>query len=431
VAPSSRPRIFYGWYVVAACFLANVAYAEQFNASYGVFIYHLSQDMGWGRTLLSGVKSVGWFAESAVAPFIGPLVDRYGARWLMVGGGLVCALCFVAAAALTEVWQLYLYFGIVAPIAGVCLGGFVVTTTVSNWFMLRRGRALGIVTMGTSFATTILPLAASTMIAGWGWRGAWFALGVLIVVLTLPAAILVRRRPEDMGLHPDGIDPERQAPLLDARAQQRQRELQAADVHWSYREIVRSRVLWTLVVCAGLARFAMSATTLHMVPFLQDLGYSLLVAAGGLTIRSAVTLIGDAGWGFALDRLPLKGTAAFCFLVTALGLAFWLVPPSTVTLLAGIVLFGIGASGTRVSEELMWPSYFGRLSLGAVRGVSYPIRGFFAGLGPIAAGVVWDLSGAYSPAFIVMLVGCLLSAGLMLTVQRPKKQASSVFAHET
>jgi cyanate permease len=252
------------------------------------------------------------------------------------------------------------------------------------------------------------------------------ALGVLIIVLTLPTALLVRRRPEDMGLHPDGMAPQRQEGFLDARARQRQRELQEADVHWSYREIVHSRVLWTLVVCAGLARFAMSVTTLHMVPFLQDLGYSLLLAAGGLTIRSAVTLIGNVSWGYALERLPLKGTAACCFLLTALGLAYWLVPPSTGTLLAGIVLFGIGGSGTRVTEEVMWPNYFGRLSLGAVRGVSYPIRGFLAGLGPITAGVVWDLSGAYSPAFAVMLVGCLLSAGLMLTVQRPRKHANSV-----
>jgi MFS family permease len=430
VAPGFRPRFYYGWYVVAACFLANVAYAEQFNASFGVFIYHLSQEMGWSRTLLSGVKSIGWFAESAVAPFVGPVVDRYGARWLMVAGGVVCALCFVGAANLTDVWQLYLYFGILAPVAGVCLGGFVVTTTISNWFLLRRGRALGIVTMGTSFATTILPLAGSAMIAGWGWRGAWFALGVLTLVLIVPAGILVRRRPEDLGLHPDGMDPGRQERLLDARARQRERELQEADVPWTYREIVRSRVLWILVVCAGLARFAMSATTLHMVPFLQDLGYSLLLAAGGLTIRSAVTLVGDVAWGYALERLPLKGTAAFCFVVTALGLAFWLVPPSPATLLAGIVLFGIGGSGTRVTEEVMWPAYFGRLSLGAVRGVSYPIRGFFAGLGPITAGAVWDLTGAYSPAFAVMLAGCLLSAALMLTVSRPVKQAASLAPRE-
>jgi MFS transporter, OFA family, oxalate/formate antiporter len=428
VEPAPRPRVFYGWYVVAACFLANVAYAEQFNASYGVFMYHLNQEMGWGRALLSGVKSIGWFAESAVAPFVGPLVDRYGARWLMVGGGIVCALCFVGAASLTEVWQLYLYFGILAPIAGVCLGGFVVSTTIANWFMLRRGRALGIVTMGTSFSTTVLPLAASAMIFTWGWRGAWFALGLLILVLIVPAAMLVRRRPEDMGLFPDGVDPERHEELLDARARQRQRELQEADVHWSYGELVRSRELWILVVCAGLARFAMSATTLHMVPFLQDQGYSLLLAAGGLTIRSAITLAGDFCWGYSLDRLPLKGTAAFCFALTALGLAFWLVPPSLVTLMAGIVLFGVGASGTRVTEEVLWPAYFGRLSLGAVRGVSYPVRGFFAGLGPIAAGVVWDLTGAYTPAFAVMLVGCLLSAVLILTVQRPVKRSTPVGA---
>ncbi len=147
-ATPKRPRVFYGWHIVAASFLANFAYTEQFSAAYGVFITHLAADMGWGRTALAGVKTMARLVEAGMAPIIGPLVDRYGARWIMVAGGSVMAVSFFLASQLQELWQLYLYFGFIGAVGGVCLGGFVTTVTIANWFVLRRGRAVGLATMG-------------------------------------------------------------------------------------------------------------------------------------------------------------------------------------------------------------------------------------------------------------------------------------------
>jgi MFS family permease len=163
----------------------------------------------------------------------------------------------------------------------------------------------------------------------------------------------------------------------------------------------------------------MASTTLHMVPFFQDLGYPLLLAAAALSLRSGVSLVGNLIWGYALERLPLRPFASFQFLLTGLSLGLWLLPPSGATLLAGIILFGLGASGSQVVAEVMWASFYGRLSLGTVRGVAYPIQTFFAAVGPFVVGLLYDLSGSYQSSFAIMLVGCLASAGLIQLARSP------------
>ena len=419
-AGPAKRRVFYGWYVVAAGFVANIAYAEQFSAPYGVFIQHIGASTGWSRTALAGVKTVGRLTEALLAPFIGPVIDRYGARWLMAAGGLVAGVALIVVAAVEELWQLYLLLGILAPLGGVCLGGFVVSVTIANWFIARRGRAIGLANMGMSFSATLLPLAASLLIELWGWRGAWIAMGVMTIVLAAPAAVIFRRRPEDLGLLPDGaLNP---APTSAPHSTQRPRhsgETPIGDVVWTQREVLRSQAMWVLVLSWGFTQFAMAGTVLHMVPFFQDLGYPLVLAAAALSLRSGIALAGTLVWGFALERLPLRPAASLQFILTGLGVGMWLLPASEWSLLAGIIFFGMGASGSQVVAELIWASYYGRLSLGTARGIAYPIQTVFAAVGPLVVGLLYDVSGSYRSSFAIMVVGCLTSAALIQLARHP------------
>ncbi len=424
-ATNARPRVFYGWYIVFASFLANFAYTEQFSAAYGVFITHLAADMGWGRTALAGVKTMARLVEAVVAPVLGPLIDRYGARWFMVGGGIVMAVSFFLASSLQDLWQLYLYFGVVGAIGGVCLGGFVTTVTIANWFVLRRGRAIALATMGISVGTMVLPLVTSGMIDSLGWRATWFIFGFGVMLLALPAGIVIRRRPEDLGMHPDGIAPEpepRAAP--DPETERRREAALRADVMWTRRDVLHTNVFWILVFSWGLAQFAMASTTLHMVPFFADLGYPLIVGAAALSLRSAIGIPGNLMWGMLLERVPVKLAASVGFLLTGAGLLFWMLPSSGATLIVGIVLFGLGASGGQVALEVIWPDFFGRVSLGTVRGVAYPVSTFFAATGPLALGLIFDLTGSYRAGFGLMIVGCLAAAALIQLAQRPRPPRS-------
>jgi hypothetical protein len=176
-----------------------------------------------------------------------------------------------------------------------------------------------------------------------------------------------------------------------------------------------------LVLSWGFAQFAMASTTLHMVPFFRDLGYPLLIAAGALSLRSGIALVGNLAWGYALDWVPIKPAASFGFILAGLGIGLWLPPPSDATLLAGIVLFGLGVAASQVTSEVIWASFYGRLSLGAVRGIAYPISTLFAAIGPLAVGVLYDLTGGYQVSFAIMVAGCFASVGLIQLAQRPVK----------
>lgn len=424
-AAGRPPRFFYGWLIVAAGFAANVAYSEQFNSTYGVFIAHVGAETGWGRTALAGVKTVARIPESVVAAFIGPVVDRYGARWLMVGGGLVMAVSFMLLSTIQELWQLFLILGLLLPVGAVCLGGFVTTVTISNWFVLKRGRAIGIVSMGGSLGTMVLPIIASLLIEAWNWRVAWFAMGVGVLVLLIPAAIFVRRRPEDMGLQPDGVEAPSDMPVAALSGAQRRRreQLLAADVVWRRSDIIRSPVLWVLAFAWGFQTFAITGTNVHMVPFLHDFGAPLLVAAGAVSLRSGIALVAQPVWGYVVDRVPIKPVASLQFVVTSAGIAMWLLPATVPTVVIGLVLFGLGGSGGAVVSEMIWAGFYGRLSLGAVRGIAYPLQNVLGAFGPFGIGLLYDVSGSYASSFVVMAVGSLVAAGLIQLARPPRAPA--------
>jgi MFS transporter, OFA family, oxalate/formate antiporter len=138
-APRAARRFFYGWWVVIAGMMANFAYSIQFNSSFGVFIRPMVDDLGWTRSQLSGAQTLGSIPQAITVSLLGPLVDRHGSRWLVGVGGILVGFSFLALATITEVWQLYLYRGIVTSIGAVCLGAFL-GVTISNWFLIRRGQ---------------------------------------------------------------------------------------------------------------------------------------------------------------------------------------------------------------------------------------------------------------------------------------------------
>jgi MFS family permease len=423
--PSRRSRArrgpFYGWYIVLAGILISIAYSVQFNSAYGVFVHHMTAETGWSRTALAGVRTVTRIPEAIGAVIVGPLVDRYGARWIMVAGGIFMGASLALLATIQEVWQLYLYMGLLVPIGAVCMGGFVPTVAVVNWFVAKRGRAIGILSMGGSLGSVVLPLAASPAIEAWGWRGAWIALAVAVVILTIPAGILVRRRPEDLGLFPDGADgpAETGATTRGSAGTRHRREAARVDVVWTRREVMRTPVMWVMVFAWGVAGFSVTGTNLHMIPHLMDVGAPLMLAAAAVSMRSAASLVGSPLWGYVIERVPLQPVAAVGFLMQGAGITVLLLPPSPATIIAWLLLFGLGGAGSHVVSEVIWAHYYGRLSLGMVRGIAYPFQTGLAALGPLVIGLLFDLTGSYQSSFILMAAGSVIAAMLIQLARAP------------
>jgi MFS family permease len=415
-----RRRPFYGWYIVFASVLVSIAYSVQFNSAYGVFVHHMSADTGWSRTALAGVRTVTRIPEALGAMFVGPLVDRYGARWMMVGGGMFMAATLAMLATIEEIWQLYLYMGVLTPLGAVFLGGFVPTVAVANWFVRLRGRAMGILSMGGSLGTVLLPLLASPAIEAWGWRGAWVALAVLVLVLTLPAGVFVRRRPEDLGLHPDGDEHAAGgAPSPGATGRQRPTPT-TPEVVWTRAQVLRTPVMWIMVFAWGVAGFSVTGTNLHMIPHLMDVGFPLVGAAAAVSARSAASLLASPVCGWIVERAPLQPIGAIGFLMQGAGIAVLLLPPSPWTIGVWIMLFGLGGAGSHVVSEVIWAHYYGRLSLGTVRGLAYPFQTALAATGPLVIGLLFDVTGGYQSSFLIMAAGSLIAALMILLARAPK-----------
>ena len=241
-----RGRFYYGWVIVATLIVAGFTQVGEYNPALSVFIDPFEQDFGWSRSDISLAVTIGTFAGGIISPFSGWILDRYGARSVL----LVCQVIYGAALISLGFLQGSLMHFIVAYGIGraAVTGGslLAIQVAIANWFVRRRGRAMGIARMGDRLSQAIAPALVALMARGWGWRSAWIALGVsTFAIATLPTFLLVRRRPEDMGLMPDG-DP---VPIATAGAAPTAAELEE---QWTLREALHVRSFWLILCAAGV-----------------------------------------------------------------------------------------------------------------------------------------------------------------------------------
>jgi MFS family permease len=188
--------------------------------------------------------------------------------------------------------------------------------------------------------------------------------------------------------------------------------------------------MWVLVFAWGVAGFSVTGTNLHMIPHLMDVGYPLVLAAAAVSMRSAASLVGSPLWGYVIERVPLQPVAAASFLMQGAGIAVLLLPPSPATTIAWLLLFGLGGAGSHVVSEVIWAHYYGRLSLGLVRGIAYPFQTVLTALGPLVIGLLFDLSGSYQSSFIMMAAGSVIAALLIQLARAPRPPAPRSAPHE-
>jgi MFS family permease len=192
---------------------------------------------------------------------------------------------------------------------------------------------------------------------------------------------------------------------------------------WTRGQILRQPTFWFVSLAFGISYFALSATNLHLIPYLNDLGYALTLAAAAIGLRAAVGFFGSPGWGFALERLPLRYLVALPFIFQALAMLPFLLFPTAGGLVLAMMLYGVGYAGTIVMAEFVWAYYFGRLSLGAVRSVYLPINQFLGAVGPLVAALMFDYFHTYNQVWILLVIGFTLAAVLVQLARRPVSNA--------
>lgn len=420
---TKQSRYFYGWTIVAVGFLAHIASAFSISSTLSVFLKPLSGDLGVSRGVFSLIRSGEVLIGAFAAPLVGTLLDRHGGRWLMAAGGVVSGLGFVLLGQARDFWQFLLVRWLVVSPGDALMGQMVANVTISRWFVRMRGRALAVAGMGHGLAKVAMPVCAASLILAVGWRGTWVVFGLLTLALVVgPALLFMRRRPEDMGLLPDGgsLDGSTGVPANLSKSARALRETNA-DVEWSRREALRTPAFWLIVTTFGVAHVGVSGLNLHVFSFVSDQGHPTMVAALVMSTIAFMQFSTPILWGLLAERINIARLIMAKFLIQATGILLALSDPGLVSLYAGFFLYGIGMGATSILAEMIWASYFGRISLGKIRGMGSLVTHAFSAGGAPFFGFLFDLTQSYQLSFSIFIGLLFASAGLSLILRPPTK----------
>ena len=421
--PPKKPRYFYGWNIVAASFLTYLSYAEHFSSTLGFFMRPFKREFGWSRTQVSMVQTIARVLESIAAPLVGPLVDRYGPRVVMPVGAVIVGFTMLVVPQVNTIWQFWLLRGVVVAVGFTAMSQMVTNVAINNWFVRKRGRAIAFAGLGTYTGNVIMTPLIVWLIVVYGWRMPFMVFGILtFLVVLIPSSILMRRRPEDMGLHPDGIDPANASVANTQGEDQGSVARETTSVRepvWNRREVLMTSAFWMLTGSFALDSLAFQGMNISLAPYIQDLGHEDTMVAAVVTFRGLVMGAFLPIWGFVAekaDRVRIRvipflfmSLAAFLFLLAGNGFMLWL----------AVGVYGFGFSGVRVIQEVLWANFFGRLSLGLVRSLAVLIAFGFGALGPVFMNAIFDILGSYRPAFILFIFLFLAGAVLVGAAKPP------------
>lgn len=361
--------------------------------AYAVFFTVLEADLGWSRTLLSACSSLAFLIMGGLAVFAGRLADLHGPRGVLAAAAVTTGLGYTLMYFMTEQWQLVVLFGVLIGV-GLSAHDVVTLSTVARWFARRRGMMTGIVKVGTACGQIAVPLLATLLIAGLGWRIACAVLGLTaIAVLLLAACGMGPRHVAVDAVRPDG---------------------RGGEAGFSLSEVLRMPQLWTL--CAIQFAFLTSLTTipLHIVAHGIDLGMSQVTAAAVLSTIGAVSIVGRIAVGSLVDRIGGRNGLLLSLLPLLASLVWirFIGDASLLFAFAAVYGFAHGGLFTVVSPTIA--EFFGMAAHGTIFGLIVFFGTLGGALGPLLAGWTFDQSGSYNAAFVGL--AALVFAGLLLTL---------------
>ena len=376
--------------------------------AFSVFLVPMQEDLGWSSAALTGAYSLALLLAGLAAPFVGRWLDRHGPRALMTAGSVAGASFVLAWATVDTLWAYYLVWaGLgLAMAATLYEPAFAV---VATWFERDRGRALLLLTFVAGFASTIFLPLAGWLVASLGWRVALVALAALLAVLTIPPhALLLRRRPEDLGLHPDGVRPAEEGDELAI----------AVGGGVTLHQALRDPAFWWLTVAFFLGTFSSVAIGVHLIPYLtergDDPGFAAvatgLIGAAQVLARVVVTVLGD--------RFPQTGVTAAVLALQAVALLVLIWWQSAAGVLVAVLLLGAGRGAVTLMRAGLVAEFYGRTHYGAINGVlAFFLTGARA-IAPVGVGVAYVRFGGYGPVLWGLVASASAAVLAMIVAQR-------------
>ena len=405
-------KIFYGWKMVGAACGIQFLLGALLLQSFGLYIAVLSEEMGWSKTTLSGAAALQSAESAIIGPLLGWLMDRLGPQSIIRWGIVIFSAGLLLLSQVDSVASFYLSAALMA--VGASLAGyFPLSVAIVHWFEKQRARALSIMSLGLALGGLAVPLMAWSM-QQWGWRHTALGTGVLALVVGLPMARVIRRRPQDHGEYVDGIAPASTSadPLSAPKA--------PAPVGFTARQALATRAFWMLALGHGLALLVVTAVNVHAITHIKEgLGYSVATAGWVIMLMTFGQLMGvllGAGMG---ERFDKSKVAALCMLSHAIGLLFLTFSTHLAELVAFAVFHGLAWGLRGPLMQAIRADYFGVGAIGAIMGISAAVIAVGQIAGPMVAGVLADLTGDYRLGFTLLALTAAMGSLAFMLATKP------------
>jgi MFS family permease len=413
--------VFYGWVIVVVSFITLfLVIGTRF--SLGVFYVAILEEFQWRRGETAGVFSLMLTMHAIFSLLVGALFDRFGPRLLFPLGSLLIAIGFFACSQIVSMWQLYIFLGVLVGLGTSTLAFVPHMALVSIWFDKHRGTASGIAYAGIGGGQLVLAPLIQNLIDTAGWRSAFVTLAFLTVLVVAPlTALLHRRRPQDVGLQPDGT------PILQPHEDGGESRMRATSPATGgvtsppahFRRFLRMPAFWLLLLTATGLGVMLNTLLVHQMAHITDAGHGKLLAASLLGIVGGLRLFGGMSIGALSDKIGRKMAYALGAACCAIGVALFCTIPYTAAawpLYGFVILYGVGHGALGPVYAAATGDLFPARSLGLMFGILEAAYGLGGALGAFVTGYAYDALQSYTPGFVLVILATLVSCvGLWLT----------------
>ncbi len=403
-----RPKLFYGYFIVGACFILMFHLWGMILNTMPIFLKPITTDMGWSRGEFSIAAAIGGLGSFVAALIAGKILDRYGAKPIMLSGAILIGLGLMGLSQVKFLWQLYPINMVIG--AGLMLGTIIpCSALISNWFEARRGTAMGIAFSGTAIGGLVMTPVAAWLINTYGWKTAIGLAGIHILLVTLPVILfIVKNHPSDMGL-----EPYRSPGELD----------DAAENQWgvNLKEAVTLPVFWQLLAITLFIGLVNGGYNYHCVAFLSDLGHSQTDAAYAWSVVMGAMVFGKFATGPIADRIGAHNTMGCCCIIFALSILLSFYASSYAVVLVFACIYGFALGAPLALNPLLTSDNLGMKHYGVIFGL-LSIFGLLGGaVGPVIAGKVFDAKNTYLPVFYAFIAIMILTALISFRIKQSRQ----------
>ncbi|MCE2457869.1 MAG: MFS transporter [Dehalococcoidia bacterium] len=417
----SQPGFYYGWVIVAVMAVSRAVTMGMGSLNFGLFIKPMGDQLGIGRADFGWAQTARQASSSVTSPVVGWLLDRYGARIMLSVAVTLTGVSMIGLAYISHAWQLIALFAIMGLVGLSGPGALVTSVPVLKWFVVDRGKAVAFMSLGVPFGALIFIPLTQFVINVAGWEMSWIVLAVIGIGVVVPlTGIFVRRQPEDIGLLPDG------AVARDSEEGDSGAPGAASDeVSWTVSEAIRSTTLWRLVIVFSAVSLATSTVGLHRIPSFMDKGLDPTLISFATAFDAVCAGVSTFSFGMLVRYIPARYLGATGFMLLATASVLTIYANNILIVFVSMAVFGLGIGGMMFLQNFIWADYFGRDSVGSIRGLVNPINLVVGGLGAPIAGYIHDFTGTYDPAWWVGVALMVFAAILTIVTPAPTKPVAS------